>query len=151
MDSHSSDDPAWCLNRQRKIRFDETEFSAFLTCLGKDLARGREFAVVIASDDALRRANARFRGKRSATDVLSFPDGEAGRLGDILISATRARRQAGEFGHRIEEELKILALHGLMHLLGFDHESDKGEMRRAESKWRKKYGLRQGLIERARQ
>jgi probable rRNA maturation factor len=81
--------------------------------------------------------------------VLSFPDGEAGRLGDILISARRADRQARQFGHSVEDELKVLALHGLMHLLGFDHENDGGEMRRTETKWRRRYGLQSGLIERA--
>lgn len=148
MDSHSSDDPAWYQNRQRSIRFDESEFSAFLRRLSRDLARGREFAVVVASDEALRQANSRFRGKRQSTDVLSFPDGEAGRLGDILISARRAHRQARQFGHRVEDELKVLALHGLMHLLGFDHENDAGEMLHAEKKWRRRYGLQSGLIER---
>jgi probable rRNA maturation factor len=149
MDSHSSDDPAWYQNRQRSVHFDEPEFSAFLRRLSRDLARGREFAVVVASDEAVRQANGRFRGKRQSTDVLSFPDGEDGRLGDILISARRAARQAREFGHRVEDELKVLALHGLMHLLGYDHETDTGEMRNAETKWRKRYGLQSGLIERA--
>jgi probable rRNA maturation factor len=149
MASHFSDDSAWYQNRQRSVRFSEPEFSDFLRCLSRDLARGREFAVVVASDEALRQANRRFRGKGQSTDVLSFPDGEAGRLGDILISARRADRQARQFGHRVEDELKVLALHGLMHLLGFDHETDGGEMRHAEKKWRKRYGLQSGLIERA--
>ncbi len=148
MDSHSSDDPAWYQNRQRSIRFDESEFSGFLKRLSRDLALGREFAVVVASNESVREANRRFRGKPQSTDVLSFPDGEAGRLGDILISARRADRQARQFGHRVEDELKVLALHGLMHLLGFDHETDAGEMRQAEKKWRKRYGLQSGLIER---
>ncbi len=149
MDSHSSDDRAWYQNRQRRVRFDEPEFSDFLQRLSRDLARGREFAIVVASDEAVRRANSRFRGKRQSTDVLSFPDGEAGRLGDILISARRADRQAREFGHRVEDELKVLALHGLIHLLGFDHETDGGEMRHTEREWRRRYGLQPGLIERA--
>jgi len=148
MDSHSSDDPPWYHNRQRKVRFDEPEFADFLRRLTKDLANGREFALVIGSDDAVRRANRRFRGKGASTDVLSFPDGEEGRLGDILISAARADRQAREHGHSVEDELKVLALHGLIHLLGFDHESDQGEMRQTELRWRRRYGLRAGLIER---
>ena len=103
---------------------------------------------MVASDAALRQANARFRGKRFSTDVLSFPDGEQGRLGDILISAHRAQRQARQHGHRVENELKLLILHGLLHLIGYDHESDQGNMRRAERRWRRKYGLEPALTER---
>lgn len=84
----------------------------------------------------------------SATDVLSFPDGENGRLGDILISAQRAQRQAEDYGHSVEEEIKILVLHGLLHLLGYDHERDQGKMKRAEMRWRLKLGLDAALIER---
>jgi len=147
--SASTEDPAWWHNRQRKVRFDEREFDAFMRRAGREVARGREFAVLIASDAAVRAANRRFRGKPAATDVLSFPDGEDGRLGDILISAARARKQAEEFGHRVEDELKLLVLHGLLHLLGYDHETDGGRMRRAEIAWCKKLDLRAGLTERA--
>lgn len=142
-------EPVWWLNRQRSVLFDEQALDAFFRRLGREVARGRSFAVVIGSDASLRRANTMFRGKRAATDVLSFPDGEDGRLGDILISARRAERQAEELGHRTEEELKILALHGLLHLLGYDHEIDAGRMRRTERRWRRKFGLAPGLIERA--
>ena len=89
-----SSDPAWYRNRQRKVSFNDHEVAAFARQVGREVGGGREFAVVVASDAALRQANARFRGKRYATDVLSFPDGEQGRLGDILISAHRAQRQA---------------------------------------------------------
>ena len=147
--SRPDPEPVWWKNRQRKVIFDEREFDTFLQRLGRDVARGSSFAVVIGSDDALRRANHVFRGKRGSTDVLSFPDGEDGRLGDVLISAARAAKQAGDFGHRVEDELKVLALHGLLHLLGYDHASDDGRMRRVESRWRKKCGLPQALIERA--
>jgi probable rRNA maturation factor len=93
--------------------------------------------------------NARYCGKKSSTDVLSFPDGEDGRLGDILISAARAESQARDYGHPVEEEVKTLILHGFLHLLGYDHETDDGEMRSKERRLRRKYGLDQGLIERA--
>ena len=149
MADNNSDDPPWYLNRQRKVRFDESEFRSFLGQLSRGIARGREFAVVVGSDDALRRANRIYRGKRAATDVLSFPDGDDGRLGDILISAGRAQRQAERFGHRIEDEFKVLVLHGVLHLLGYDHESDDGRMRRAETRWRRKFGLPAGVVERA--
>ncbi len=149
--SSDFNDPAWFWNRQRKVSFDDGEVAKFVRRVGRDVGRGREFAVVVASDAALRQANTQFRGKRSATDVLSFPDGEQDRLGDILISAYRAERQAREFGHRIEDELKLLVLHGLLHLVGYDHESDSGDMRRVERRWRRKYGLEPALTERATQ
>jgi probable rRNA maturation factor len=142
------DETAWWTNRQRKIRFDQQEFDAFVDLLGREVARRKPFALVVGSDEAVRRANRLYRGRRGSTDVLSFPDGEEGRLGDILISAARAAKQAEEFGHRVEDELKILALHGLLHLLGYDHESDEGRMRRAEGRWRRQYGLPNALIER---
>jgi probable rRNA maturation factor len=143
-----NDETAWWANRQRKIRFDSREFEDFVNLLGREVARGKPFALVIGSDAAIRRANWLYRAKRGSTDVLSFPDGEEGRLGDILISAARAAKQAAQFGHRVEDELKILALHGLLHLLGYDHEADEGRMRRAERRWRRKYGLPLALIER---
>ena len=139
----------WYHNRQRKIPIDNDAVRGFLRTLSGDLARGAEFAVLIASDAAVREANRSFRGIAKTTDVLSFPDGEDGRLGDILIAAGRAARQAEAHGHSATEEVKVLALHGLLHLLGHDHETDDGAMARAERKLRKKYGLSEGLIERA--
>lgn len=149
MESESNGEPPWYWNRQRNITIDDFAIRGFLRKLGRELAGGREFAVVVSSDATLRQANARFRDKRFATDVLSFADGENGRLGDILISAQRAARQAREQHHSVEDEIKILILHGLLHLLGHDHEQDAGKMKRAETAWRKKLGLREGLIERA--
>ena len=148
MTSSSNDDPAWYYNRQRKVRFNERELREFVRRLGRELAGGREFAVVIGADASLRRANRQFRGKSSSTDVLSFPDQEDGRLGDILVSAGRAERQAHRYCHGVEDEIKVLVLHGLLHLLGYNHESDNGRMRQAERRWRKKYGLEPGVIER---
>jgi len=126
-------------------------------------------AVTIAfvSDAAMRRLNRRFAGKNTATDVLSFPafaHGEArlhpratagrpapGRfLGDIVIAAGVARRQAREAGHSYAREVRVLALHGLLHLLGYDHETDGGTMARVEARLRRKGGLAAGVIERAR-
>ncbi|MYA79475.1 MAG: rRNA maturation RNase YbeY [Acidobacteriia bacterium] len=148
MASRTDSSSAWWKNRQRTIAFDEKEFDRFIQSIGRQLARGQEFAIVIGSDESLRDANRRFRGKRGVTDVLSFPDGENGRLGDILISAAQAARQAGRFGHNVGDELKILALHGLLHLLGYDHETDDGRMRRVEKRWRRKLGLPHSLTER---
>lgn len=148
MASHTDSGAAWWRNRQRRVAFDEKEFDRFIRSIGRQVARGKEFAIVIGSDESLRDSNRRFRGKPGVTDVLSFPDGESGRLGDILISAGRAAKQAGRFGHKVEDELKILALHGLLHLLGYDHETDDEQMRRAEKRWRRKLGLPHSLTER---
>jgi probable rRNA maturation factor len=100
--------------------------------------------------------NRRYRGKNAATDVLSFPaepDGSgrvprSGILGDIVIARGVARRQARAAGHGERIELRVLALHGLLHLLGYDHERDSGTMARVERRLRRKGGLREGLIER---
>jgi probable rRNA maturation factor len=123
----------------------------FARVLERDVAKGRAFDTLITGDAELRRLNSNFRGKDYATDVLSFPSGEDGAfLGDIAISLGRARAQAREFGHPIEHEVQILMLHGVLHLLGYDHESDAGGMARAEKRWRGKLGLPTGLIERVR-
>jgi probable rRNA maturation factor len=119
--------------------------------LGIAVARGRDFDCLISGDAELRRLNREFRGRDYATDVLSFPaGGRAGSLGDIAISVARARAQARRYGHTTEQEVRILMLHGLLHLLGMDHESDAGRMARAEHRWRERLGLPNGLIERAR-
>jgi len=121
----------------------------FARVLEKNVAKGRAFDTLITGDAELRRLNSDYRGKDYATDVLSFPSGEHGsHLGDIAISLGRARAQAREFGHAIEHEVQILMLHGVLHLLGYDHETDTGAMARAEKRWRGKLGLPNGLIER---
>ncbi len=108
-------------------------------------ARGREFHCRIANDAELRALNLRFLGKDYATDVLSFPS-DAG--GDIAISLQRARAQAREWNHSVEDEIRILMLHGVLHLLGMDHEADTGQMRRKEMRWRNRLGLPNALIAR---
>ena len=135
-------------NRQRKFAFDESKVRVALAALSRDLANGQGFSVVVSSDDVLRAANRRFRNVPRTTDVLSFPDGEDGYLGDILISAGRAAIQADERGHSIEEEIQTLALHGMLHLAGFDHHDDDGEMEREEERLRKRHGFPTGLIAR---
>lgn len=110
----------------------------------------RAFHCLITDDRELRRLNARFLGRNYATDVLSFPDGAGPLLGEIAISGQRARAQAREYGHSADEEIQILMLHGALHLLGMDHERDRGRMARSETLWRRKLGLPRGLIERVR-
>ena len=116
--------------------------------LSAEVARGRAFECLITGDAELRRLNRDFRGKDTPTDVLSFPAEDRGFLGSIAISSRRAAAQAREYGHSAEDEIRILMLHGVLHLIGMDHESDGGRMARAEKRWRAKLGLPAGLIER---
>jgi probable rRNA maturation factor len=97
----------------------------------------------------VRALNRRFRRKDAATDVLSFPSDAPPHLGDIVIAAGVARRQAVSQGHPLRVELRVLALHGLLHLLGYDHERDDGAMARLERRLRRRGGLPEGLIERS--
>jgi probable rRNA maturation factor len=121
---------------------------SFAEILRKRVARGSEYHCLITGDAELRLLNRTYRNQDYATDVLSFP-GSGEYLGDIAISLGRARAQARRYGHSLEDEVRILMLHGVLHLKGMDHESDSGEMARAELRWRKKLDLPGGLIERA--
>lgn len=138
----SPDDPH-LLFRHPSRRVRRTPLHDFLTELVNRLARDRTITCLITTDAELRRLNRQFRGKNYATDVLSFPPDE------MAISFDRASAQAKELGHSLDAELRILMLHGLLHLIGMDHENDSGEMHRAETRWRKRLGLPAGLIERA--
>ena len=108
-----------------------------------------DLSVAIVSDRRMRALNRQFRGKDKITDVLSFPSDERGFLGDIVIAAGVSKRQARDAGHSAQTELRVLALHGLLHLLGYDHDADHGKMARVEMRLRKKAGLKEGLIERS--
>jgi probable rRNA maturation factor len=123
--------------------------SAWLARVAPARARG-SVDVTIVSDARVRALNRTYRLKDCATDVLSFPSDLGSFLGDIVIARGVARRQARAARHSELTELRVLALHGLLHLLGYDHERDRGGMRRLEERLRKKGGLREGLIERAR-
>ena len=119
--------------------------------ISKTVAAGRRFSCLLTDDRELLRLNREFLGKEYATDVLSFPEpGPDDFLGEMAISVERAKEQARSRGHSLDEEIGILMLHGLLHLLGMDHETDRGRMARAETRWRKKLGLPAGLIERVR-
>lgn len=109
-------------------------------------ARG-EVTIAVVSDARIRTLNHTYRRRDRPTDVLSFP-GEGLSLGDIAIGRGVAARQARRAGHSFGTELRVLALHGLLHLIGYDHERDSGQMRRLEARLRRKGGLREGLIER---
>jgi probable rRNA maturation factor len=114
-------------------------------------------SLAIVSDRRVKALNRQYRGRDYATDVLSFPGEDAASvstaplacLGDIVIARGVLRRQARQARHSVATELRVLALHGLLHLLGYDHERDAGEMWRVERRLRRKGGLPEGLIERA--
>jgi probable rRNA maturation factor len=108
-----------------------------------------EVNIRIASNRELQELNRRFRKKNKPTDVLSFPSGTPRLAGDIAISADIAAANAGALGHSVRTEVKVLILHGVLHLAGYDHETDNGEMRARETTLRRRLGLPVGLIERA--
>jgi probable rRNA maturation factor len=110
-----------------------------------------DVTVQLTTDTAIRKLNRQFRGLNKATDVLSFPAQGLGAeriAGDLAIGVPTARRQAAEQGHSLSTEIKVLILHGLLHLSGYDHETDGGKMARRERLLRARLGLPQGLIER---
>ncbi len=140
---------AWGLSRAGLSRFLRTAQAA--------VGLAGEVDVLLAGDRTLRRLNRKYRGKDKATDVLSFPaysfapaGAEVAGVhgGDLAISLDTARRQAEEHGHALRDEIRVLLLHGLLHLSGMDHETDRGEMAERERELRRELGLRDGLIER---
>jgi probable rRNA maturation factor len=141
-----------------RARFGRSAFTkrgldAFLAEAARAARLKGSVSVMLTGDDEIRRLNREFRGKDKATDVLSFPAGVGiGRkrmAGDLAISVEAAAREAGQLGHPLEVELRVLLLHGILHLAGCDHETDAGEMARKENLLRKKLGLKQGLIARS--
>jgi len=143
------------LNRQRAVRVSALPLQRFLGKVQRTLRLPKDTVAVCFIEDAeMARLNKKYRGKPGATDVLSFPvaSNGAGRkslrrkrvgsfLGDIAISPAVARRNAREFSRTLAEELRILILHGVLHLLGYDHETDNGEMARYEMRLRRRLGL----------
>jgi probable rRNA maturation factor len=144
-----SPEPSTATFRRVPPDFRRRVVERFARQLQAEVTGGRAFACLIAGDAELRRLNREFRGKDCATDVLSFA-GAGASLGDIAISFQRARTQAREFGHSVEQEVSILMLHGALHLMGMDHEAGDSRMARAEKRWRVRLGLAHGLIERVR-
>jgi len=141
--------PVTVVNLQRKISLDTKSFTVFADSLFKTIreAKNRSAAIAFISDRRMKELNKFFRGKDSTTDVLSFPhepdefDPDTTNLGDIVISAEQAARQAEETGLTLENEIRQLILHGLLHLYGYDHETDNGEMNARELELRDKLGI----------
>jgi probable rRNA maturation factor len=144
-------------NRQKRVRLSVPGLERFLFRINRELGLGRDATVVRLTTDAeMQRLNKNFRNKAKTTDVLSFPSETRSRpralrtrtkrlrgcyLGDIAISPVVARRNAKAFGRTTPEEICILMLHGVLHLLGYDHETDRGEMQRVEATLRNRLGL----------
>ena len=127
------------LNRQRRRRVSSARLLSVLRGAAEALGVSGEVALVLTGDRAVRLLNARYRGKDQPTDVLSFPGpgGEIG-LGDIVISLDTAAQNARRFSRTLPQELDILALHGFLHVLGYDHETDDGTMDRVEKRLRRR-------------
>lgn len=137
------------VNRQRKLQLDCERWQSFATkAIDVVPANGAGVTIAFVSDRAMCELNRMWRHKRGTTDVLSFPAEqddfeklEGLSLGDIVISAEQAARQAAEHELSFESEVRQLILHGLLHLCGYDHETDNGEMNRLEMRLRRKLGI----------
>jgi rRNA maturation RNase YbeY len=138
------------VNKQRRRAMDREHWERFATRALKVVpAGGAGVTVVFVSDRAMGELNRRWRGKRGTTDVLSFPAEQdeferaavGAMLGDVVISVEQAARQAGEHGLKFEREVEQLILHGMLHLCGYDHERDDGEMNALELRLRRRLGI----------
>src|SRR5438046_2962242 len=138
------------VNRQRKLPMDCEHWRAFAArALGVVPANGAGVTVAFVSDRMMRELNRRWRGRRGTTDVLSFPAAQdefeeaagAEAVGEVVISVEQADRQAREHGLTLDEEIAQLILHGLLHLCGYDHETDDGEMNALELRLRRRLGI----------
>jgi len=117
----------------------------------KEFLTSKEIELIFMSDDDIALINAEYRDKNSPTDVLSFPLEEMPNspLGTIIISIDRAKEKSKEFGHSVDDEVSLLFIHGLLHLLGYDHEEDEGQMREKERDMIKEFDLPDSLIVRS--
>ena len=133
------------VNRQRLARLDRKAVASLARRTLEAIGRaGASLTVAFVRDHKIRDLNRDYRGLNRATDVLSFPNSDelvfetVGYIGDIVISTDTARRQAEEANHSFEREVSELVIHGTLHLCGYDHETDRGEMNRLELKLRRK-------------
>jgi len=130
------------VNRQRRLKLDTEAWSTFadraLDAIGKSESSA---TIAFVSDKRIRALNRQFRGVDKATDVLSFPAEDEPNLGDVAVSVDTAEVQAKANGLTLTSEISQLILHGLLHLCGYDHETDNGEMNRLELRMRKRLGI----------
>jgi probable rRNA maturation factor len=137
--------------QERVAGLSEAALAKFVTRASRAAGLRGSVSVLVTSSRELQGLNYRFRGKKKPTDVLSFPAMPGltrGFAGDVAISAEIAASNARRLGHTAAEEIKILTLHAVLHLAGYDHEQDNGQMERKEQRLRKELGLPVGLIER---
>ncbi len=140
--------------RKRTVGLSESTIARFVERVRRLIDMRERVNVLVTSSTHVRSLNRRFRGLDKPTDVLSFPSLRAGGLelepvaGEVAISADIARENANRLGHSFENEVKILVLHGILHLAGFDHDHDAGQMARKESRLRRQLNLEAALIER---
>ncbi len=130
---------------------DEARLRRFLTKARKAVGLNGDVSLLLTSNREMQHLNRSFRGKNKPTDVLSFPSVDAVATkfaGDLAISVDIASGNASELGHSVEDEIRVLILHGLLHLAGYDHETDTGQMARKELRLRKELGLPSNLIAR---
>jgi len=125
--------------------------SRFATRVQSELGIAGEVNISVTSNREMQALNRGYRKKNKPTDVLTFPSTNAKIAGDIAISLEMAAENAVALGHSLATEVKVLILHGMLHLAGYDHEIDNGEMRTREAELRKRFRLPVGLIERAHQ
>jgi len=127
------------VNRQRRLQLDTEAWTTFATRALNAIGKNESSATIaFVSDKRIRELNRQFRGIDKATDVLSFPAEEESNLGDVAVSVETAATQASDNGLSFDDEIAQLILHGLLHLCGYDHETDNGEMNRLELRLRKK-------------
>ena len=126
------------LNRQRRRRVNQPRLLRVLRAAARALQVSGEMSLVLSGDRFVRDLNRRYRGKDKPTDVLSFPGEPGTTLGDVVISVETAERNARGLGRTLLQELDVLALHGFLHVLGHDHETDHGEMDRLERRLRRR-------------
>jgi probable rRNA maturation factor len=135
------------INRQQKIKVETEVFQLFAEYAINQISVHKSITIAFVSDSKIKELNQDFRGKNSTTDVLSFPyeaaefEAEDDFLGDIIISLEQAKRQARENNLTFELEVKQLILHGILHLLGYDHETDEGQMNALELQLREKFEI----------
>jgi probable rRNA maturation factor len=136
--------------RLRLSAVEKRALGQFVDVLCRRVAGMRPFVCLLADDAHLRRLNFSFLNHDYATDVLAFPAViDSNQLGEIAISMERAAGQAAEFGHTCLDEVRLLMLHGVLHLIGLDHETGDGKMAREEKRWRAEFSLPETLIVRA--
>jgi probable rRNA maturation factor len=129
-------------NQQRRVQVAHKALREYLPPLSRATRVSPDhFTVALVSDRRIAALNRRYRRRARPTDVLSFSASGNGYLGDVVISAETARRQARQLGHSLTEEVQLLILHGLLHLMGYDHERDNGQMNRRELALRRRLGL----------